>query len=312
VERPGQTEAEANLIPESRRSLRSFLAGLWATRRRLDHFVYHSPDVPPCVSVATEEVTHWELVTRLEWARPTGPGRFPAVLVHPEAGKTAADMRGVINDLAGRGFVALAADYRRFTGGKYDGGMFPWKDEAEAETAFRLLAADPAVDRNRIGALGFSQGGVYGLLLAAQLGAGLKAVVAYYPVADLTGLVGSRLRGNLFERGFRSLFRAMMRSRSGAATDAEFAALLRRGSALFHAEKITAAVLLIHGADDLMAPVEQSVRLHRRLKALGRTTDLLVIPGAIHAFNFRDRDQAALAWDATTRWLDEHLKHTEK
>jgi acetyl esterase/lipase len=59
---------------------------------------------------------------------------------------------------------------------------------------------------------------------------------------------------------------------------------------------------------DNSASVEESRRLAQRLGELGRPVELRVIPGAFHVFNFRDRRQAVLAWDATMAFLDRRLR----
>ena len=64
---------------------------------------------------------------------------------------------------------------------------------------------------------------------------------------------------------------------------------------------------MIHGARDTTAPPEQSQRMADRLAAAGGNVRLLVVPDAVHIFNFRQRTQAAEAWGATVEWLDSHL-----
>ena len=118
-----------------------------------------------------------------------------------------------------------------------------------------------------------------------------------------TGL-GRRLVFRVIRAGFRRA--------SGARSDAELQVLLRRASPLRQAEFIKIPVLLVHGYRDSSASVEESRRLAQRLAELGRPVKLLVIPGAGHVFNFRDRRQAALAWDATLAFLDRHLRSEER
>ncbi|HXT20120.1 MAG TPA: alpha/beta fold hydrolase, partial [Thermoanaerobaculia bacterium] len=163
----------------------------------------------------------------------------------------------------------------------------------------------PRVDPARVGLLGFSQGGVYSLSIAAQTG-GAAAVVAYYPVTDFEewleesgGLLGRRWVFRLIRHHF---FR-----QSDAKSDEEFSELLARASPLRHAEQIRCPVLLIHGDRDKSAGVEQSRRLAARLRELGKPVELLEVPGAGHVFNFRNREKAELAWQATLRWLDRYL-----
>lgn len=241
------------------------------------------------------------LRVRLEWARPDGDGPFAAVMVHPEAGHPAREMRGVVRSLARQGYLAVAADYRR-----QGSGLTPWRHEDDPRAVLDRLLARPDVDGGRIGAVGFSQGGVYSLLIAAYTGR-VAAVVAYYPVTDFELWLERERQG---PRGwvFRRFIAPYFRKRSGAATDDEFATFLARASAVRRAEDIRAPVLLIHGAEDTSAEVVESERLAARLRELGREVELVVVPDAGHVFNFYDAGLALEAWAATSNWLDRHLK----
>jgi len=89
--------------------------------------------------------------------------------------------------LAGEGFVALAPDL-------YNGSVAATREDAERlmrqmdkgaarktlNTALKDLAAHPAVDRPRIGVVGFSLGGYYALGLACQKPKSIAAVVTFY------------------------------------------------------------------------------------------------------------------------------------
>ena len=167
---------------------------------------------------------------RLEWVRPAGPGPLPAVIVHPEAGHQAAEMRGVLHDLAKAGYLAAAADYQRRTGTRWRESLFPWRDPADPRRIINRVRARPDVDPRRIGLLGFSQGGVFSLLIAAYDG-GAAAVVAYYPVTDFESWLEAPGAGLGRQLVFR-LIRVGFRRASGARSDAELQALLRRASPL--------------------------------------------------------------------------------
>ena len=231
---------------------------------------------------------------RLEWVRPAKLGPLPVVIVHPEAGYRAADMRGILNDLAAAGYLAVAADYQRRKGNRWRQSLFPWQDPDDPKRVIDRVRAHPDVNRERIGLLGFSQGGVFSLLIAAYSGRA-AAVVAYYPVTDFErwlkapdAELGRRLVFGIIRIGFR---RAI-----GAKSDKELQTLLRRASPFWQATSIRAPVLLVHGDRDGSAEIDESRRLARRLAELNRPVELLVVRGGSHVFNFRDRTQADLAW----------------
>ena len=271
----------------------------------MNHFLIYPDSDPPGVATWTEDVTRGPLRMHLEWAQPPGPGPFPTVIVHPPGGEVAADMKGVARDLAQRGYLAVAVDYRRLLDGKFRRNTFAWREESDPVAALERVRAQPQVDRGRIAALGFSQGGIYSLLMAAHA-SDIKAVVAYYPVTDFRKWFDTERS----KWGFRVAFRVIewhFRRESGAASDAEFEEMLRLASPMTYVESIRAPVLLIHGADDTSAPAEESRRLERALKGRGREVGLIVVPGAGHVFNFRQPEEARRAWDATLDWLRKYL-----
>jgi dienelactone hydrolase len=281
-----------------------FLAGC------IDHYLLHPRCPPAGVQSRNESKEYGELRMRLEWVQPAIPGPLPTVIVHPEAGQQASEMRGVLHDLAKEGYLAIAADYQRRSGARWHESLFPWRDPADPRRVMDRVRAHPDVDARRIGLLGFSQGGVFSLLIAAYDG-GAAAVVAYYPVTDFENWLraeGSALGRRLVFRFIRIGFRRA----SGARSEAELQALLRRASPLQQVSSLKAPVLLIHGDRDGSASIEESRRLAKRLAELKRPVKLLVIPDAGHVFNFRDRHQAKIAWHATLNFLQENLSPERK
>ncbi len=256
----------------------------------VDHALVHPRTAPSGVEEWEETIVRGQLRVRLEWAAPAGEGPFAAVIVHPEAGHEAREMRGVLRDLAAHGYLAVAADYRRAIGGRYRNTLFTWRDREDPRAVFDYVRARPRVDAQRIGLLGFSQGGVYSLSIAAETG-GAAAVVAYYPVTDFEQWLAEPGRRRREQWVFR-LIRRHFFKQSGARDEAEFSTLLARASPLRVAERIRAPVLLVHGDRDRSAGVVQSQRLAARLHELGTPVELLVVPGAGHVFNFRNREKA--------------------
>ena len=276
-----------------------------------NHYLIHPREAAPEVIVWSADFARDEIQVHIEGARPAGAGPFPTVLVHPEEEETASDMHGVIWDLAARGYVAIAADYKRRIGGTYRRNTFAWRSSADLTLVIDVTRAYPEADQNRIGALGFSEGAVVSLLMAAHDPDRIKAVVAYYPITDFPHWYAGE-RSNVLPRILFDLARWQMRADSGAPSDDEFQRMLRLASPLYMAEFVRAPVLLVHGAQDTLAPPEESERMAERLKAYGDTTKLLVVPGGKRLFNFHQPQQATLAWDATLAWLDRYLRPTSR
>ena len=271
----------------------------------MNHYLIYPDHDPPGVSTWSEDVIRGALLMHLEWAQPPGRGPFATVIVHPTAGDRAADMKGVTRDLAQHGYLAVALDYQRLINGKYQRHTFVWREKSDPMAALEVVRARPQVDSAHIATLGFSQGGIYSLLIAAQA-PDIKAVIAYYPVTDFRMWFDTE-RPNF---GFRVAFRVIewyFRRQSGAGSDAEFEEILRRASPMTYVESLRAPVLLIHGAEDTSASVEESKRLERALNDRGREVKLIVVPGAGHVFNFKQSVQARQTWQATLDWLQKYL-----
>jgi dienelactone hydrolase len=274
---------------------------------RTNHYLIHPHKAPPEVTVWSGDFARGELRMHLEGARPPGAGPFPTVLVFPEEERTASDMHGVIWDLASRGYVAIAADYERRIEGKYRRTMFAWQSSGDLTLILDATRAYPEVDQNRIGALGFSEGAVVSLLMAAHDPDRVKAVVAYYPITDFPHWYEGK-RSGLEDRTLFALARWQLRVESRASDDADFQSKLNLASPLSLAEYVHAPVLFVHGAREALIPPEESERMAARMKASGRTAEVLLVPNGGRFFNFRQPQQATTAWQATLAWFDRYLR----
>jgi dipeptidyl aminopeptidase/acylaminoacyl peptidase len=281
------------------------IAGGMVSCQRPDRFLIYPKEVPSQIQTWAEDIDKGALRLHLEWARPAGAGPFPTVLVHPDGSATAPDMRGVIWDLASRGYLAVAADYRRLREGTYRRTLLPWCDEADTAKILEVLRAQPLVDLHRLAALGFSQGGIFSLLIAAHA-PDVKAVVAYYPVTDFPQWLVAP-RANCMKRLVFHMIREYFRHEAEACTEEPWHTVLQKASPLYQVERIQAPVLLLHGDQDGAAPVDESRHLAARLAELGRDVELVVIAGGRHVFNFKHPAQAQYAWQVTLRWLARHL-----
>lgn len=277
-----------------------------ATVGCLNHYQIH-PKRPPVEVVEWQETTYrGKLMLRMRGAKPFGPGPFPTVIVHPEANHEAREMRGIVRSLALRGYLAVAVDYKRLRGGIYRGGMFNWRDPEDPRAAFDVVRARPDVDPTRIGTMGYSQGGIFSLLIAANTG-GVKAVVAYYPLADFNAWLDDPTRRGMEKLVFKLINRGFRRF-SGTETEEEFRALMDNASPLEQVDRIDAPVLLIHGDRDTSASSNESEKLADGLHAAGKDVELMIVEDAGHVFNFKNESKAQLAWDRAASFLDRHLK----
>jgi len=272
-----------------------------------NHHLIHPGSPPPQAVVWSADFAREDLKVHIEGARPPGAGPFPTVIVLPEEETKASEMRGVIWDLAARGYAAIAGDYERKIEGKYQPSMFAWKTSGDLALIIDATRAWPEVDQNRIGMLGFSEGAVVALLAAGHDPDRLKAVVAYYPITDFPHWYAGEHSG-FFDRMLFALARWQLRVESRAADDEQFQTMLRLASPLFVSEAIRAPVLFVHGAKDTLLPMEESQRMAERMKAAGGTAEVLVVQDAGRLFNFSNAEQATQAWQATVAWLDRYVR----
>lgn len=274
-----------------------------------NHFLVHPRTPAPGAVVWTADFARDDLRVHVEGVRPPGRGPFPTVLVHPVEDQAAATMHGVMWDLAARGYVAIAADYQRRIEGAFRPNWFAWRSAGDLALLLDATRAYPEIDQDRIGALGFSEGAVVSLLVAAHHPDRIKAVVAYYPLTDFPYWYAGRRSGFEARLGF-ALGRWKMRAESGAADDEEFQRRLRLASPFYVAEMIQCPVLLVHGAEDDVVPPEESERMRDQLRASGRPVQAMIVPGAGRLFNFRQWREATAAWQATIAWLDRYVRPT--
>ena len=219
---------------------------------------------------------------------PTGESALPAVVVlhgWAEASVPGAPrVERLARRLAESGYVALALSMRGWpqSEGKDDCGSEQPDDIAKAVD---WLASLPGVNADRIGAVGLSQGGQVALLAAARTNR-IRAVVAYYPVTDIR-----EWQNTTDNQAIRKFYVPFV---CGSGTSR---------SPISVAQKIDAAVLLIHGDRDRRVPTEQSVMMQRALQKANRTVDLQLISGAAHGFD----PQNEQAWASTTKFLATYL-----
>lgn len=85
----------------------------------------------------------------------------------------------------------------------------------------------------------------------------------------------------------------------------ERAEIYRERSPMSIADRINAPVLILHGLDDENTPVGNSKALYRALKALGRTTELVLYPREGHGLH--EPQHRLDAYRRMSAWLTEHL-----
>lgn len=158
----------------------------------------------------------------------------------------------------------------------------------------QFLGAHDFVDAERVGHLGASYGGFMTMLLATKTDI-FSASMSHAGISNITSYWGAGWWGFLY---------------SGEASKGSFPwnnpELYSQRSPVFHADKVTAPMLLIHGDSDTNVPPGESHNMYTALKILGKEVELVEFKGADH--HIIPRDARFRWWDTYMAFFDKHLK----
>ncbi|MBB1439450.1 S9 family peptidase [Shewanella sp. SG41-4] len=171
-------------------------------------------------------------------------------------------------------------------------GKYSADDIIEGTKAF--LNAYPSVDAKRVGNMGASYGGFMTMYLATKTDI-FAASMSHAGISNLSSYWGHGWWGYGY---------------SGVASRGSFPwnnpELYVEQSPLYHADKITTPLLLIHGNADTNVPVGESHYMYTALKLLGKEVELVEFNDQDHHINSR---QARFDWwNTTMAWFDLKLK----
>jgi dipeptidyl aminopeptidase/acylaminoacyl peptidase len=229
-----------------------------------------------------------------------GKGPFPAILLFNGIGPLSngrAGPREYALGLAQKGYVALAVGFRHES--KH---AFP----AAYEDAFAALdwvmtqGEKHQIDKNRVGAMGFSGGGVLAMMLGTKKPGKVQAVVSLYGPCDMTML-------HQKSEGFAKYFFKPMLEEWLSGTPEKAPKNYREASPINFVNKGAAPHLFIHGTADAVVPLEQSRIMANKLKAAGVKVNLLALEGASHNFDKTPGLYSQVALCATELFFAEHL-----
>jgi len=188
--------------------------------------------------------------------QPIGGTSHPGIVLSPPRLRTIEQLDWLARGLAARGFVVLAHRYR-------DGDTrYQLRDVDDVHNGITVLESLPTVDPKRLGVVGHSRGGSASLRAAAQ-DRRIGAVAALGSPIEIGRYVTAL-------RDYAPARYAAMVAGYGA-TPEEDPDYYRLISPLTYAAAMKAAVLLIHGTADLIAPHQHSQWMHEALLKAGNT-----------------------------------------
>lgn len=232
---------------------------------------------------------------------PPSPSPVPGVLVIPtlymvQFGSPEEFDRSFAIELAKQGYATLVPALNQY--GALGPNIYDLRHASDLPLVAKWLRDRPEVMDDRTGSVGFSIGGYYSAVLASN-DPTVRAVVGYYGVYDLEN------RNLVFSRRIEQQW---------------------PGSPLRNADKVSGAVLLLHGESDNEVVAAQSIAYRDGLTVAGKTVEAVIYPRAHHRF---DRGRSSLmpsdtsaqghiyrldpqarsdAWVRTVAWLEKYLK----
>lgn len=181
--------------------------------------------------------------------------------------------------LASRGYAVLQPNYRGSTGYGYewfDAGRKGWGDgvmQHDVEDGADALVKGGFVDPKRICIMGGSYGGYAALAGATITPDRYACAVSVNGVADLAQMLNEAQRGGK---------KSMVAEWWGSSMGGDDMDRIRRISPARHADAVRTPVLLIHGVEDTVVPVEQSREMNSKLLRAKKDVRYVEIKGDDH------------------------------
>jgi dipeptidyl aminopeptidase/acylaminoacyl peptidase len=244
-------------------------------------------DISPRKLISFKAADGLDLTAYLTLPQGRDPKKLP-LIVFPHGGPASRDEPGFdwwSQAMASRGYAVLQVEFRGSDefGRKFlEAGFGQWgrKMQTDLSDGVHYLASLGTIDPKRVCIVGASYGG-YAALAGPTLDRGVyRCAVSYAGPSDMGRMVEwSTSRGGL---GVEKYWIRFM----GAETDRDhaFAAI----SPAHYASRADAPILIIHGRDDTVVPLEQSQIMASALKAAGKPVDLLVLPSQDHWLSHGD------------------------
>jgi len=195
-----------------------------------------------------------------------------------DMGKIGLDELLFMRTFAKSGYVVLGSQYRGSDGGE-GRDEFGGRDVDDVLNLLPLARRLGNVDLDNVYMVGHSRGGMM-VYLALKRGMRVSAAVAWGAPTDLEAL--GRERPVMVRYVYSEIIPHFARRPEDA---------LRERSAVEWPEALDTPLLLVHGDADKRVPASQAIELAARLRALGKSCEIVIYPGGDHMLS-KNLDQA--------------------
>lgn len=215
------------------------------------------------------------------WEKPPGEGPFPALLIihghqgHKKTGAEHIAKRSYFPEILKKGFVAIAVSQSGYGATEGQPDNCGETSQEAVKTALRFARKQKFIDGSKIAIAGQSMGASLAALIAAQ-DEKLAGVILSNGIYDQENALIKLFHYSHTNKNMGLLHEELQRE-SGTDTD-RF--LIR--SAINYADKIKVPVLILAGLGDLIAPAENSLRLHEKIQQAGGQSRLVIFPFSGH------------------------------
>jgi len=211
-------------------------------------------------------------------------GHLPPLIINAHGGPTGRTGSGLdlrTQYFTSRGYALLALNYTGSTGygrayrnALFHGGWGVLDADDAAEFAQHLASAG-RVKADGIAITGISAGGYNTLQVLTRYSSLFAAGLCVSGISELERFDGKTHK-------LESDYSAKLLLPQGGVDDDVKRKLYRERSALYHVESIKSPLVLLHGRDDSVVPVEQATLMADKLRDMGRDVGIVVMDGEGH------------------------------
>jgi dipeptidyl aminopeptidase/acylaminoacyl peptidase len=213
--------------------------------------------------------------------RPMKDGKYPGALLIPGYSRTARDYIPLGVRLAREGLACVAITQRGFGKSSGEADFVGTETIAALDEGLNRFAKQAYVDSERLGIFGYSRGAIAASLIATSR-KDLDAAVFAAGIYDLN---------KAYEEVTLAGIRENMDKETGGSEEA-----FRARSSIGRMENLNCPVLILHGAKDVNAPVEQAKMLGERLSELKKVHELKLFPDRDHDLGRQNLNEAVVAF----------------